>query len=153
MGAHQDKARSQGKESGKPRLAVLGPSRNTDSPCSRNSEGIGGGSPRQRRHTSQSLAICCLKIGLRAVISPCGTVEPMIPAQKSAALLPFRSKKATATPPLPVALEAAIAPEDPFIDVKSPRNDRNIRVIHKVAHTSTPIEPQPLVTTLPRRSR
>jgi hypothetical protein len=74
--------------------------------------------------------------------------EPMISAPKSA--VPLRSclKKPAMTPPLPRALEATIAPEDPFIDVRSPRKDRNIRRVNKVANMYTPTELQPLVATL-----
>lgn len=79
--------------------------------------------------------------------TPC-PAEPMISTQKSAAPLRSCLKRPAATPPLPSALETAIAREDPFIDVRSPRKDRNIRRVPKVPHLYTPTEPQPLLVTL-----
>lgn len=83
------------------------------------------------------------------ILTPSAVAEPNTSAQtKRTAALRSCLKKTVASPPLLSATHSTVALQDPFIDVRSPRKDRNLRRVYNVAHMYTPTEPLPLVATL-----
>lgn len=75
-------------------------------------------------------------------------VNPGASAQLKAAPLRSCLKKAVAPPALSDVIQPSLTLDDPFLDVRSPRKDRSLRNVHKVAHIYTPVEPLPLDVTL-----